>query len=284
MNNILIKVFLQINNLFPKKNHPFNLSKSGVLNLNYTNFEYKHTKKLLDMYSQIIDLKALKNKKILDLWCWWGWKSIYIAEKYDSEVIWIDLNLTFLEEANKTVKEKKLNGKVIFQKESALNTSFKNEQFDVIIMSDVIEHIPNTELLFKEVYRILKKWWIVIFDFAPYFHYYGHHIWDTIQIPWLHLFTTESFRIKLYKQSVVNITDWKKRISLRIWLDSKKQESFVYLNKITRKKFEKIIQKELKKYSEESINYYMLKNIKILWKIPLLREILIKHVVWFLKK
>jgi hypothetical protein len=41
-------------------------------------------------------------------------------------------------------------------------------------------------------------------------------MWDTIQIPWLHVFTTENFRIKLYKKSVKNLADADKRINLRI--------------------------------------------------------------------
>jgi ubiquinone/menaquinone biosynthesis C-methylase UbiE len=40
---------------------------------------------------------------------------------------------------------------------SALDMTFKNESFDIIIMSDVLEHIPNTEKLFEEVFRVLKK-------------------------------------------------------------------------------------------------------------------------------
>jgi hypothetical protein len=41
-------------------------------------------------------------------------------------------------------------------------------------------------------------------------------MWDTIQIPWLHIFTTEKFRIELYKKSVENLADAEKRIDLRI--------------------------------------------------------------------
>lgn len=50
--------------------------------------------------------------------------------------------------------------------------SFEQETFDVIIMSDVLEHIPETEKLFSEVYRVLKKGGVVLFDFAPYYHYF----------------------------------------------------------------------------------------------------------------
>jgi len=284
MQNNLIKLFLLLNKVFPRKDHPFNNSKNGVLDLNYTDFEYKNTKNVLDMYSKLVDLSILKNKKILDLWCGWWWKAIFIAKHYDSEVVGVDMNLTFLKEAKEKIKQEKLENLVSFKQEDALNTSFDDEEFDIIIMSDVLEHIPHTKDLFKEINRILKSRWVILFDFAPYYHYFWHHIWDTIRIPWLHLFTSEKFRIGLYKQSVKDLPDWQKRIDLRIWLDNNWQESFTYLNNIKRKDFEKILCEEKMNYKDVKIDYKMLKNLTFLSKIPLLREVFIKHIIWYIKK
>ena len=92
-------------------------------------------------------------------------------------------------------------------------------------------------------------------------------MWDTIQIPWLHVFTTETFRINLYKQSVDHLPDAEKRIALRIGTNINNKEVFSYLNKITRKDFEYIISKCEDKLMFESctIQYFMLKNINILF-------------------
>lgn len=236
------------------------------------------------MYKKFVHLKDFQDKKVLDIWCGGWWKSIYLAEKFNSDVVWIDLNETFLKQAKDKSKEKAVNKKTKFLIKDALNTWFKDGEFDVIIMSDVLEHIPNTESLLKESYRILKKGWFIIFDFAPYYHYFGHHLWDTIQVPWLHVFTTEKFRIKLYKESVKLLDDGKKRIDLRIWRNWKR-ESFTYLNRITRKDFENIL-KNLKKEHNVKIDvkYYMLKKLNFLSKIPLFRELFIRHIVWVIKK
>ena len=281
---MLTKVFLWINSLFKVKSHPFNETKNGLFDLNYTDFEYNHTANLLKEYEKVIDINVLKNAKILDIWCWWGGKSIYVAEKFDANVVWIDLNLTFLSQATQKSKELWVENKVNFYEKDALNTWFNDEEFDVLILSDVIEHIPNTKDFLIECFRILKKWGIILFDFAPYYHYYWHHIWDSIRIPWLHLFTSEKFRINLYKQSVLKLIDWDKRISLKIWLNKDKQESFTYLNRITRSKFEHIIYEISTLYSSQNIHYYMLKNINIFSKIPLLREVFIRHIVWVIRK
>lgn len=284
MKQKLLDLALYINKLFPEKDHPFNNSKNWVFDLNYTDFEYKNTQKLLDMYWQFFDLWELTWKKILDIWCGWWWKSIYIAEKYNCFVTGIDLNLNFLNEANGFLSKKWLQNQVNFKSESALDTSFEDNSFDIVIMSDVIEHIPNTENLFEEVYRLLRSWWYILFDFAPYYHYFWHHIWDTIRIPWLHVITSESFRIDLYKKSLESKPDKDKRLDLRIWQNSSWKESFVYLNGITRKKFETIISKEIWRYSESKITYFMLKKLDFLSKVPILRELFIKHIVWVMKK
>jgi hypothetical protein len=54
------------------------------------------------------------------------------------------------------------------------------------------------------------------------------------------LFFSDSFLIKLYKKSTKNLIDWKQRIDLRVGKKDKK-EVFDYLNKITRKDFEKVM-------------------------------------------
>lgn len=283
----LINFILFLNKkFFFKKNHPFNESKNGVMDINYSDFEYLYAKNFLDMYKNYINLDELNWKHILEVWCWWWWKLIYISETYNTTWIWIDLNKTFLKQANSKVKELKLNEKLVFKIEDALNMSFENNKFDFIILSDVLEHIPNTMKLLDECYRVLKKWWKILFDFAPYYHYFWHHIWDTIQIPWIHLITTEKFRIKLYKSSLNGFIDKDKRIDLRIWFNQDNKESFTYLNKISRKQFEQIIEsfKSKNPNINININYFMLKNFNFFSKIPLLREIFIKHIIWIIKK
>lgn len=34
---------------------------------------------------------------------------------------------------------------------------FKDNEFDYVLMSDVLEHIPKTDILLKESLRVLKK-------------------------------------------------------------------------------------------------------------------------------
>jgi ubiquinone/menaquinone biosynthesis C-methylase UbiE len=46
--------------------------------------------------------------------------------------------------------------RVKFLEMDALNMSFEDNSFDYVIMSDVLEHIPNTKKLLSEVLRVTK--------------------------------------------------------------------------------------------------------------------------------
>jgi len=43
------------------------------------------------------------------------------------------------------------------QNEDAMNLSFENNTFDVIVSNDVYEHVPNIERTLSEAYRVLKN-------------------------------------------------------------------------------------------------------------------------------
>ncbi|MCP4524006.1 MAG: class I SAM-dependent methyltransferase [Candidatus Gracilibacteria bacterium] len=286
MNKIFSKLFFQVNRLFFHKHHPFHDLKNGINDLNYTDFEYSHCRQMLEQYQGFINLEELRNKKILEIGCGGGGKIIYISEKYNCEAIGVDIHLGFLDQAIKKAEEKNVSDKVTFQEQNALSLDFYENSFDFILMSDVLEHIPETRKLIHEVTRVLKPGGKILFDFAPYYHYFGHHLWDTIQIPWLHLFTTESCRIALYKKSVEGFPDAQKRIDLRIGKQNNGTETFSYLNKITRKQFESIIFEceDKKMFDKCTISYFMLKNITTLGRIPFLREMFIRHIVGVIRK
>ena len=285
MKKLFIQWILKINRLFPKKDHPFDMLENGVSDMNYTDFEYNHSPELLRQYKDFINLEELQGKKILEIGSGWGWKIIYIAQKYNAQAIWIDLNQHFLSQATTKSQELWVQNQVEFLEMDALNMDFWDNSFDIVIMSDVLEHIPQTERLVSEVHRVTKKWWKILFDFAPYYHYYGHHIWDRINIPWIHVFFTDNFMADLYEASLDWFPDKEKRLDLRVSQIANKRV-FTYLNKISRKKFENIISKyeEMWVFENCTISYFMLKNIDFFSKIPIIREIFIRHIVWVLKK
>ena len=101
----------------------------------------------------ICDKFEIAGKKVLDIGGFNGWFEKYIIERNSSEVIGIDINENLLEQAKKYAEKAK------FVKASALDLPFLDEYFDLVVMFDVIEHLPkNSEVLaLTEARRVLKK-------------------------------------------------------------------------------------------------------------------------------
>lgn len=286
MRSLLLKTFLYIWQKLPSKNHPFNESKDWILNMNYSIHEYEGASYIEKEFWKYFDFKTIAWKKLLDIWCGWWWRSVYLAEKYKCEVLWIDVSEEFIGQARQIAKEKNVDNITKYLIWDAHNLDIVDNSIDIIILNDVIEHIPNTKKMLEECYRVLKKDWIILWNFAPYYEFFGHHLWDTLPIPWLHLITTEKFRIDLYKMSLEWFPDKDIRLNLRVSKLDNWQESFTYLNKITLKKFQEI-KKELfnKGYFTQEYEYqHNIKWISFLWKIPLFREIFARLRVWIWKK
>ena len=78
------------------------------------------------------------------------------------------------------------------------NIPFKNDSFDVVLMFDVIEHIPDVHIFLKnEVYRVLKKRGIFMFQTPN----------KPMNILWVYL-DNRSFKVEWWKEHCSLQTFW----------------------------------------------------------------------------
>lgn len=75
-----------------------------------------------------------------------------ILSKKFKKVVGTDIDEEAINYAKRTFKRKKLE----FRIGDAMNLMFKNNSFDVVICTQVYEHVSNQNKLFSEVYRVLK--------------------------------------------------------------------------------------------------------------------------------
>lgn len=103
-----------------------------------------------------------KNEK-LDLFCYEQITEFYkkLQKKYKKKC-----NLTGSEYIEKDLAS----GKIIkgIRHENALDLSFQDNSFDIIISNDVYEHVPDIKKAFKEAYRVLKPSGKLIFTIPFY--------------------------------------------------------------------------------------------------------------------
>lgn len=95
-----------------------------------------------------------------------GTISIQLAEKFKSKVKGIDLSGIRVENAKELLKtkSKEIQKRVLFEKSSATHLPFKDETFSHVWSQATIYHVHDKEKALKEIYRVLKKGGIFVFD------------------------------------------------------------------------------------------------------------------------
>jgi len=105
-----------------------------------------------------IDLDLLNiqsNCKVLDVGCSEGYISIAFAE-LGLKVYGVEPSEKLIKKfENKLRNDKELNCFLI--KGSAINLPFKDNYFDIVIITEVLEHIQETDRVLEEIYRVLNE-------------------------------------------------------------------------------------------------------------------------------
>lgn len=278
----MFRLCMTVNKLFKLPVHPFNLNNEGKKT--YAQWQYEKGIDTIKFYLKhnTVD-EMFKDKVVLDIGCGAGGKTIYYASKGVKEITGIEILEKYRNEAENLAMNYNLQDKFKFVQGDASNMPFEEETFDTIIMNDAMEHVDQPEMVLRECYRVLKKNGKLYLNFPPYNHPYGAHLSDAIGIPWVHVFFSEKTLINTYKELVKNLPDGAERIDFRISKKQDGREYFSYINKMSIKRANNILQNsdfELEYYSEEPLRSFF----KYPARIPFLKEYLVKMVVCVLRK
>jgi len=102
-------------------------------------------------------LNVSEGDHVLDVGCGLGGAARFVARTYNSQVTGIDLAEEYVETGKLLCSWVKLDNKVTLKHGSAVALPFKDESFDGSYMLHVGMNIEDKELLFSEIYRVLRK-------------------------------------------------------------------------------------------------------------------------------
>lgn len=93
-------------------------------------------------------------KKVLDVGCNTGILLIPLLEK-GVDVVGVDISESDIKKTRKKLKEKDFSTKLALVAD-AKKLPFKQNTFDVVLLSDILEHVSCPEMVAVEAYRVLK--------------------------------------------------------------------------------------------------------------------------------
>lgn len=107
-------------------------------------------KRLKIVFQKLLKSYNLKGKKFLEVGCGLGYFS-EMANKLDADVTGVDVGESLVKITKKRVPRGK------FVKASASQLPFNSGTFDVVLCTEVIEHVENQNEALKELSRVLKR-------------------------------------------------------------------------------------------------------------------------------
>jgi ubiquinone/menaquinone biosynthesis C-methylase UbiE len=131
-------------------NYQFNYA-AGRPQMYYKQTRERKALRIIKMLENFLGKEILKKLSVLDIGSSTGIIDNFLAKRF-KKVTGIDIDKEAVSFAKKRFKRKNLE----FYINDAMNLSFKNDKFDIVICTQVYEHVPNAKKLFSEIYRVLK--------------------------------------------------------------------------------------------------------------------------------
>ncbi len=141
-----------MNESFLRKYYNQKANLFNELELTYNNkSRYKRFFFNIRFKNVIKTLSPGRKEKILDVGCGTGYYLKYVLEK-GAEAYGTDLSEEYIKQSKAYIYPQHANLKIA----SATNIPFRNDYFDKVLMTEVIEHIPRYRESLREIYRVLK--------------------------------------------------------------------------------------------------------------------------------
>lgn len=143
---------------------------------------YHEAKITLEAFDLAINLSG---KRVLDLGCGLGGKTVYYAEQEAEFIVGVDISEKRARIAKSFVTEHSAATRIQIVIADASRLPFRGGCFDQIISTDTWEHLRTPSLVLEECERAIKMYGDLTLTAMPYFSPWGAHAWLWLPLPWL---------------------------------------------------------------------------------------------------
>jgi ubiquinone/menaquinone biosynthesis C-methylase UbiE len=134
----------------------------------------------------------LEGKRVLDVGCGLGGKTVAYAERAAREVVGTDIRAENAAASQSYARHLEARGRLVFLTGDAAALPFLDEAFDTVVANDAMEHFSHPEQALEEIRRVTRKGGAAWIFFTPHFSPLGSHLYDYIYTPWCHLLFTRA--------------------------------------------------------------------------------------------
>jgi 2-polyprenyl-3-methyl-5-hydroxy-6-metoxy-1,4-benzoquinol methylase len=233
----------------------------------YLEYRKRRSKEATKWLSRFVELQ---DKSVLDIGCGHGSNASVLAG-LGAEVLAIDIDRERIEAA------KKYNPHTNIRFSCVDLSSLAGQNFDVITLFDVLEHVSSYETIIDQAAALLKKDGILYIEITPYYSITGHHLYDYTFLP------VQFFPLRW--------TEWLVRKRSKrggIFSADNALKQFMELNGITCRNVRKLCHKNKLKtvFQRNEINIHGLLsvNTSIFRYLPFLEDVLSPAYILLLKK
>jgi len=151
----------------------------------YSDWEYLWGQSLVGEYLE--PAGDLNGKKVLDIGCGLGGKTMAYGEAGGAEVFGVDVSIDHVEASRKFASSTERSFGWGFFAGDAAMLPFPAGTFDTVVANDAMEHFARPEAALLEMARIVKPGGAIWLFFTPHYSPLGSHLYDYVYTPWCHL-------------------------------------------------------------------------------------------------
>jgi SAM-dependent methyltransferase len=152
----------------------------------YSDWEHRTGRALISRHKEY--LGDLEGKKILDIGCGLGGKTLVYAEA-GGDVTGVDLDPAHCSGAVDYARGSGFPMNVVCGDATLL--PFSDSSFDMVIANDSMEHFHDPASALNELVRVVRTGGLVFLFFTPWGSPLGSHLYDHIKTPWCHILFSE---------------------------------------------------------------------------------------------
>lgn len=149
--------------------------------------------------NQFNGFNNLEHKMVLDHGCGLGGKTTTMAEAGAAHVFGLDMRDRFQEAVQYSENQGLSISFLIFDGQ---RIPLGDQSMDVVISSNVLEHVMDLDLVTKDLFRVLRPGGVLLLRWHPYATRFGGHLQDVLAIPFIHRMLPDRVLIWLYRETL----------------------------------------------------------------------------------